>query len=330
MIITKFVYVLVSSSSDIYLEQAYISMFSLKYFMPDAIIVLLTDSATVKSFTGIREKEIQYADEIIAVDLDAGKLTAQQRSRQLKTSVRNKIEGDFLFIDCDTIVVKPLYEVDTLDYDIAACRDTHTELATNPYRDMHLYDGHQLGWPIDEEKDYFNTGIMFVKDSPLAHEYYRRWNENLNSGYPKKVFMDQPSFAKTNYEMGHVVKHLPDIWNCELKHGIKYLKDAKIVHYLCTNTSKFQDKQLFLLNEKDCLLEVKRTGCINDEIKVVILDPFKGLADVTHCFSGEDIFYFRTRTHEFFRSFFKMGKKTILEKLILFGDKIKYKLQAFK
>ena len=38
---TKIVYVLVSTDKDFYLEQAYVSMYSAKYHMPDAHIALL-------------------------------------------------------------------------------------------------------------------------------------------------------------------------------------------------------------------------------------------------------------------------------------------------
>ena len=309
----KIIYVLVSTPNDIYLEQAYISMYSLRYYMPEVHITLLTDRLTADSFIGVRKEEIKYVDELVVVDLDGKIMTAQKRSRQLKTSVRNRIDGDFLFVDCDTIITRPLDDIDKVDSMIAACRDTHVDFAHNPYRDMALRHGKLVGWPIEGERDYFNSGVIFVKDTPETHEFYRRWNENLNLGYPKQVFMDQPSFAKTNYEMGHVIQHLPDVWNCELKHGIRYLKDAYIVHYLCTNSSKFQDRQLFLLNEKDVLLEVKRTGLISDEIVETIKDPFRGIAEVTHCFAGDDVFFFRTNSYIYLRSKYVKGKLSIVD-----------------
>jgi len=253
----------------------------------------------------------------VAVDLDGNKLNAQQRSRQLKTSVRNRVDGDFLFVDCDTIIVKKLDDIDNIDASIAACRDTHSSFADNPYRDMCLRHGHLLNWPIDEEKDYFNSGIIYVKDDATTREFYRRWNENLNAGYSKEVYMDQPSFAKTNFEMGHVIQHLPDVWNCELKHGVRYLKDAKIVHYLCTNPSYFQNRQFFLLNEEEVLLNVKKTGEINDAIKQVINDPFCGLAEVSHCFAGEDVYFFRTNAYNYLRSKYVVGKRSFPEYVLL-------------
>lgn len=314
---TKIVYVLVSSDNDIYLEQAFVSMCSLKRQMPNAYIVLLTDTITEKSFIGKRKEEVKYVDEIVAVELDGNKLNAQQRSRQLKTSIRNRIDGDFLFVDCDTIITHPLEEIDKMDIMIGACRDTHSDFSDNPYRDMCIEHGRLLGWPIEDEKDYFNSGVIYVKDTQETHEFYQRWNENLNQGYSRNVFMDQPSFAKTNYEMGHIIKHLPDVWNCELKHGIKYLKDAKIVHYLCTNPSQHQNKQLFLLNEKDMLMEIKRTGTLSNEIIDVMDDPFKGLAETTHCFAGEDIYFFRTPSYNYLRNGFNRGGKISLPMRIL-------------
>lgn len=329
---TKIVYVLVSSEQDVYLEQAYVSMYSLKHYVPDAHIVLLTDNITVKTFVGIRNNMVKYVDEMVVVELDAN-LNAQKRSRQLKTSVRNRIEGDFLFIDCDTIVTSSLEEIDKVNADIAACRDTHSDFAHNPYRDLCLAHGHLLDWPIDDEKDYFNSGVIFVKDVAETHDFYRRWNENLNIGYTKNVFMDQPSFAKTNYEMGHIIQTLPDIWNCELKHGIRFLKDALIVHYLCTNPSKFQDKQLFLLNEKDVLLTVKQTGLVSDVINEVIEDPFKGIAEITHCFAGEDVYFFRSFIYKRIRSYYRNDRmpSSLVFLLRVYNqyDKIK-KMLAFK
>lgn len=308
---TKIVYVLVSSDSDIYLEQAYVSMYSLKHHTPEAHIVVLTDSITASSFTCKRKEMVSLANEVVVVELDP-KMNGQKRSRQLKTSVRNLVEGDFMFIDCDTIIVKDISGIDNINFNIAACRDTHSAFIDNPYRDMCLMDGHLLDWPVEGEKDYFNSGVIYVKDVPETREFYRKWNENLNSGYAKEVIMDQPSFAKTNYEMGHIIQHLPDVWNCELKHGIRYLKDAKIVHYLCTNPSRFQDKQLFLLNERDVLLEVKSTGEISDIIKEVISDPFKGLAEITHCFAGEDIYFFHSFDYNYVRKYFNRERRSMV------------------
>ena len=118
------VYVLVSSEKDSYLEQAYVSMFSAKYYMPDVSITLVVDKPTNESFFGTRKEEVKYADNILVVDMPED-TDAKKRSRLIKTSLRERIKGDYLFVDTDTIVVKPLYDILKTDADIAACYDLH-------------------------------------------------------------------------------------------------------------------------------------------------------------------------------------------------------------
>lgn len=324
---TKIVYVLVSSNNDIYLEQAYVSMYSVKYYMPDAHITLLTDKLTKATFIGIRKKEIQYVDELISIEI-SGNYTASQRSRILKTSVRKYIKGDFLFIDTDTIIVKPLYEIDNMEADIAACWDTHSPFVSNPYRSMCIEHGKKLGWPIENETVYYNSGVIFAKDNERTHKFYELWNKNWLEGCKKKVYMDQPAFAKTNYMLGHPAQTLDDIWNCELKHGIKYLKDAKIVHYLCSSTSKKNDQQIFILNEKDVLLNiVSNNGEIPLSIRNSIIDPFTGIAPITHLFAGFYLSFFQTDffacIYRFRNSYlFRFLDKCILKYLKLIRNKV--------
>ena len=98
-----------------------------------------------------------------------------------------------------------------------------------------------------------------------------------------------------NYMLNHPVQTLDNVWNCELKHGVKYLKEAKIVHYLCTNISKNNDRQVFILNEKSVFLDIiANNGEIPLLIKDTIVDPFQGLSSVTHLFSGNDLFFLQS------------------------------------
>lgn len=325
---TKLLYVVVSSDKDIYLEQAYVSMFSAKYHMPDAHIVLLTDKATADSFTGVRKGFVKYADEVVVIPLESQKYNAQKRSRLLKTNARNHVDGDFLFIDTDTIITRPLYGIDDVKAEIAACWDTHSPAKTSPFYYMTLRDGRKLGWPVENEEYYFNSGVILVKDTPLTRKFYSLWNRNLQEGYAAGVTMDQPSFAKTNYMMGHVIETLHDTWNCELKYGIKWLKDAKIVHYLTTNKSKNKEGQLFILNEKKVFEQIKQSGKIPQKVIDTIEDTFCGIAPVTHCFAGDDIQYFNTILFDFTRSLYQTKAQDFYEFVIRIYCKIRRIINA--
>ena len=319
---TKIVYVLVSTEKDCYLEQAYVSMTSLRQHMPDVSITLLVDTKTKNSFVGERAKMASLASDIISIDLDPN-IAANKRSRLLKTSARLHISGDYLFIDTDTIIARDLSNIDDTNTDIAACWDSHSPFKTNPYRDMCISHGKRLNWPIENEESYFNSGVIFVKDSPQAHEFYKKWHQNYLEGTEKRVFMDQPSFAKTNYEMGHIVKTLPDVWNCELKHGIRFLRDAYIVHYLCTNK---EGGEAFLLNNLDVFEKIKETGELPEEVIKTINDPFCGLPNVSWLRSIDDLTRHQNRCSQMLESILNRPKLfRTLEKILVVRAKIKHR-----
>lgn len=301
----RILYVLTSSERDVYLEQAYVSMCSVRHYNPTAHITLLIDQITAESFVGVRKQEIRYADEVVVVGLPR-ELDGQRRSRMLKTSARKHVKGDFLFIDCDTIVVQPLDDILDVDAEIAACYDSHcVDFKESPYYKGNVSMGLKLNMPeIVDEEHYFNSGVILVRDTELAHRFYEAWNANLLAGVEKGVFMDQPSFAKTDFQLGHVIKRLDDVWNVELKYGMRYLRDAKVIHYLCTNRSKNQERQFFIMNDMDVLSSIKKEAVIPQEIIDTIGNPFNGLSPVCHCFAGGDIYFFTTRTFAFARELY--------------------------
>lgn len=300
---TKIAYVLTSTPKDVYLEQAFVSMNSIKYYMPDAHITLVVDEKTSETFTSTRKKMSSFADEIVIVPLNKSYST-KLRSRLLKTNLRNYIKGDYLFIDTDTVICHPMYEVEKFKSEIAAVYDTHSIFEFNPYRDMCLEHGHKLNWSIETEKEYFNSGVIYVKDTPKTHDFFTLWQKNYLDSYSKGVSMDQPSFAKTNFEFDHIIRPLSGIWNCQFKHGVRFLKDAKIVHYFVTNVSKGGSPP-FLLNKREVFDTIKQEGIINETINEIIKDPFCGIADVTHLYSGDDLIFFRTMSY---RRIYKLYK----------------------
>lgn len=320
---TKILYVLVSSQRDCYLEQAYVSMRSVKHHMPDAHIVLLTDTATMGTCTGLRGEKMAIANEVIVIDLDAQTYNAQQRSRLLKTNSRNYVQGDYLYIDTDTIITKPLHEIDTIESDLAACWDTHTTAKASPFYGLTLRDGRKLGWPVEHEEYYFNGGLMYAKDSPKAHEFYTLWHKNLQEGWKLGVMMDQPSLAKTNYMLGHVIDVLPEIWNCQLIYGMKFLRDAKIVHYLITSYADDSGERLFIMNDRNVFDRLAQTNELDDRILQSFDDPFCGLPNVTQCLAGADMHYLHSQLFDLTRRL----KGSAMEGILLFGLRAYFKLR---
>lgn len=309
---TKLVYVLVSTEKDYYLEQAYVSMLSARHHNPDATIVLVVDKLTNNSFVGFRGKEAAVASETVVVNLDPS-FSAKKRSRILKTNLRNYISGDFLFIDCDTIIAKPLDEIDHLDKTIAAVWDSHCLLKDNPYAKLLcLKHGRRLGWPIDNADVYFNSGVIYVKDNEEAHNFYTQWLQYYLDGNSKNISMDQPAFAKTNYLMGNIIATLDATWNCQVKFGTRYLKDAKIWHYLTTNKSRTNNPP-FLLNREEIFQDIKTQERVPQEVLSLFDDPFTGIAEQTLLLSSDNVRFGTTFIFKHYAEAF--GKSTLAFRL---------------
>ncbi len=270
---TKLLYVIVSSPADVYLEQACVSMYSAKMYEPSIRIEVLTDNHTINTFSEAREKMVSLADEIVSVvfpdDIDA-----KTRSRLLKTSARQHITGDYLFIDTDTIVTGSLREIDDVDCDIAAVKDMNGSIpfATKDHIERRV--GKVFDSRFDVSDFYFNSGVMYVKDSEVAHEFYRSWNRNYKLCVKKGIFVDQLSLVYTNHIFEGIIRPLGSAWNTMLKVcSLNQIQQAKIIHY-------FNDgSDLSKLNKKVTFADIKDSGVLNEEIEQMIKDPSKLFVD---------------------------------------------------
>lgn len=320
---TKLLYVLVSGPGDMYLEQAFISAASARKHNPEARIELLTDSATFSGISSrgqIAEDFLKLFDNIVRADLDPS-LPGFKRSRLLKTGMRSYIEGDFLYIDSDTVIAKALDAIDGIDASIAACADLHCTFADHPHRDATISLCRKAGFDASSEQVYFNGGVMLVRDTPEASEFFRLWHENYLLSYDSGIRQDQPSLSRTNASLGHIVKELEGFWNCQLQYGTRFLKDAYIVHYVCTYIHSGEEGKLFRLNDPSTLLKVRTGGLAS--VEDIIEDPSCGIAPCARLFAGEDLYFFRTRRYRWMRKRFRRNRFSLLEFILKVCDHIK-------
>jgi len=289
---TQVVYTLVSSPEDNYAWQAYVSVLSLRHHNADAKVLLLCDDKTAEY---VKEHALIHSvDEIIVPSLPEN-LTAMQKSRYLKTGLRQYVDGDVLFIDTDTLIVSPIDEIDELEAGVAAVLDAHTPLADNPYLEMITRDSHLVGNDLSGISGYYNSGVIFSKGDEMIGDFYRKWNENYRCGQDSGVKMDQPYLAKTDAAFGHIIKELPGVWNCQLRHGVRFLKDAKIVHYLWTAK---RTENPFVLGRPEIWKKIRNSGEIPPEVFALFDDPFRGIQDMTYLASSEETSMFNGRTYK--------------------------------
>jgi len=267
----KYLYVLVSDEMDYYLEQALMSMTSLKIQMPEAFVTLLVDDITEKTLQGKRKNILELVDELLAVKVDIH-FNKKARSRWLKTSMRKHIVGDFLFIDCDTIISEDLTDIqDYNNIDIGAVLDIHVPLQISGMKNYFQKHDKIAGFNSSFVSDkHFNSGVIFCKDSKISHSFFDEWHRFWLAGAESKVIIDQPSFNQVN--LNNTIVELNGKWNCQiLCGGIAFLAEAKIIHYVTTSVSG--RKHPYLLANIDVFEKIKNECLIDDELQKYLMCP---------------------------------------------------------
>lgn len=269
---TKIIYVVISSEDDNYFEQVWASAWSLKHHNPTAYVVVLTDEATKSSIDSpSRSNSLQCIDEIRTIELE-GLYTNKEKSRWIKTNMRNLVEGDFLFIDADTIITGDLSDIGNWTCSIGAVLDSHCHSKYISdgiaFQDMYINRLYRLFGVEYNGEDVFNSGVLYVKDDELAHHFFEIWHKNWQHSNSHGIYLDQLPMLKTNIELGEIIKEIPGEYNCQVRFSIQYLTRAKILHTFASQSHS--DISIILGNE--VYNEIKHNHCITDHIKDVLIN----------------------------------------------------------
>ena len=230
MMPVKYLFVLTSSPKDFYCEQTLVAIASLRVHNPGAFVTVLTDDKTAATLTGNRAALKEAVDELKVVSID-DKFSPMQRSRFLKTSMRNLVDGDFLFIDSDTATVGDLSIPEEWRGGIYAVLDFHTNLSKAINRRKVLGNAKNMGFSPILNDELFNSGVIFVADTPEMRKFFEKWHELWLTCVSKGFNFDMASFAEADFTFGYIIKKMPGEWNCQLAYGKKYLPQGKILHF---------------------------------------------------------------------------------------------------
>lgn len=229
---TQIVYVVVSDDTDTYLEQTMVSVYSLRMHNPEAKVVLFTDRQTDSTLSGSRAGILDYISEKRVIEIP-DRYSKLQRSRYLKTTVRQNIRGDFLYVDSDTLIMKDLSDIDALTMDIGAAYNMWRPRSHSIPRwvcNYYLMLGLDLAYV---KKCDFNGGVIFVRDTPVSYRLYGEWHKAWLESIGIGINRDQPALVKANRACGDVIRQLPYTWNLQIMptYAKNYRNNAYIVHY---------------------------------------------------------------------------------------------------
>lgn len=313
---TKIVYSVVSGYEDVYLPQAMVAAYTARKYNPTADIVLVVDQDTGKVVNEKMPSIKKYVSEILVVHVPA-EFGNIHKSRFLKTTLRQNIKGNFLFIDTDTVVTCDLSCIDRVNADIACSLDRHSLVSEHEFSKNIEFNIAPLSLKITDLKDkYFNSGVMFVKDTDKAHQLFEKWHQNWLASLKTTSGIDQPALAKANMQCGYPIVELDGIWNCQLSDNfINYYADAKILHYFASNK-----RSPYMLYDNGIFKEVLEKGDIPHWL-MAVLDKPKNFFKPHHLLVyGDDIVFMRTHAHTMFVyhskvfKFFEYISKVIVEK----------------
>ena len=276
----KYVYVLTSSENDIYYEQFLLSLTSMRIYNPDAEVIALIDNTTKKNLTGKRSGYEKLVSEIKLINVP-DEYSQKEASRWIKTSIHHHVPGEFLYIDCDTIIAENLDCNFSSNIDIGAVLDTHITLENHHFRDNFQKEDLNAGFSSSLKTNRrYNGGLILFRDNVNASNFFEKWHSLWIDGRKRGCSQDMPSLNQANYEMGNVITELDGWWNCQISHnGLPYLQNAKVIHYFATSLASFDPA--FIPASNNTFFSIKAEGVIPDELMKLLENPKSAFTERT-------------------------------------------------
>lgn len=300
---TKIVYALIASEYDLFLEECWTSIYSLRTFHDDAHVVLLVDQNT-KPYIEQFEDFCKLITEITVVPVPE-EYTAKQKSRELKTKTRLYVDGSMLFLDNDTVICKRLDEIDNLTCDIAAVPENHLPLANMPFKPLGSVKS-VFGIDASDSKFYFNSGVIYAADNERTHSFFKKWNENWKfSCFEKENSQDEPSFLMANREFGNIIEELPGIYNAQVQMSLKYFADAAIVHWWHMNFIENQDYSPYF--SQSIYKTIKRERRISEETDWLIRNCKQSFVSPSMPVGIDQMYFLFSPAGKIFNKIYKEG-----------------------
>ncbi len=256
-----------------YYNQMVVSIASLRYRAFTGRVYVVADGRTADQLTGEQRDELEkYRTEIITVDVPE-EFSATERSRHLKTSLREYITGDFLYLDTDTIFADRLPE-QVSSAELALAREQYDSLRSGTaaevvpecfsFRERKEYL--QCGCDDSKIQVFYNSGVIWSRDTKKTHLFFRKWHEAWLTCRKKGVMQDQPSLNEINHLMGGAIELLDGIWNVQVTrpYSQKYIDHAIILHYF-----NVRQNNVYLLGSLD--VEEQTPG--NRKVQAIIESP---------------------------------------------------------
>ena len=303
----KIVYVTVGADKIEYINMQRIAVASAKKHMPQVPVVIVTDEQTLPKLK--EHKDLCSVE--LAVFPVPKELNTAEKSRYLKTNLRDLIRGDFLYTDTDTIICGD-FSSDVPDCPLGLVLDENRPLDEQDGGGAAIRRAAQIrGFDLSECKNYFNGGVIWARDCEPSKDFYRDWYAQWDRTRSEGNHHDQYSLNAVEMRR-RLITELDGTWNCQLTScyaSFSYLRNVKILHYL-----SLQPDGIYRLNNADLMC-----GELSDAQIAEIIEHPERLFNPFHMYSDSSVEYRLTHTshyHFITRMFTKHPK------LFRFGEKL--------
>lgn len=225
---TKVAYVLTTCGCDEFVDMAYLSMSMLKHVHPDVEVVCLVDESSLENIWSHEHEIEEVVNRFVTVDV--GHHDKGYVNRYVKCRMRRLVDGDFLYLDADTLPVGELDPLCQIENSFAAASNHSTEYPENFFPDEKAVFT-QNGWTLPQSS-YVNGGVLYWRDTDAAHEladrYISKWTECANRGITTK---DQPALNAALVEWEGQPEIINSKFNAQIRNNPLSGVDAEVWHF---------------------------------------------------------------------------------------------------
>jgi hypothetical protein len=226
MMLPKCCYVVAARDQSDLLVMTHAAMLSLRHHHPGCIICLLTDTPTDVLIRERYPQLLESADEVRVIE--SGLENGPASSRFVKTKMRSEVAGDLLYLDIDTVVLRPLGAL--LEHECDLCGAEYDFSKGGNFDSVLLDKFNRVGWPAPKYP-YLSSGVLFMRDNERGRRVGELWHEYWKATCETMGNTDQPSLHRATREAGASVHVVPEDYNQPIRDCPQKLKTPVVLHF---------------------------------------------------------------------------------------------------
>ena len=195
----RFCYVLTTTGRDTFADMTYASAMFLRQVHPEAEVICLCDAPSHRALEASQHSLLEVVDRTQSVETLDG--SPGYRNRFVKTQMRQVVEGDFVYLDADTLVVRHVDEMlaCTAPMGAIANHSSAGDPAEIPSDERSIIE--MMGWPLPRQS-YINGGVLLLRDCETTRRFGGLWHNKWLELTRHGQYRDQPSLNSALTDSG--------------------------------------------------------------------------------------------------------------------------------